>query len=432
MDSFEKANRMGVVTDGKLPDLDPPRSTVGVVGWLRTNLFSSPINSLLTVLSLALIAYVLPGILNWSIFDAVWSGGNEACKANPEVACWTFPGTWWEFFIYGYYDKAEIWRIDLSLWILYAGIAFIIVDDEARATRPASSILAFALAIISILGITLMLRHNAPTIAIGFGLLIAVGLPFWAWNLPNGRGKIGMMVLFLFPIVAFFLMTGGFGMAEVPTSKWGGFSLTLVIAITGIVVSLPLGVLLALGRRSEMPIVRLLSTIYIEFWRGIPLITVLFMANFMLPLFASKGANLDQLLRALIGVSLFSAAYMAEVIRGGMQAIPKGQYEGAMALGLPYWKMMGFVVMPQALKIVIPGIVNTFIGLFKDTTLVLIIGLIDFLNSVQSAMGNPNWSIKSVPYTGYVFVALIFWIHCYGMAWYSRHLEEKLHTGHKR
>ena len=426
-------NTMGVVGTGMLPDLDPPASTVGIIGWLRKNLFSGPINSILTLLGIGLLVVSIPPILNWTIFDAVWSGGSDACRANPNAACWTFAGSWWEFFLYGFYEKSERWRIDLVLWALYVGVAFILVDDEIRTKRPVSTILAFAIAILTIIFVSMLVTHGAPIMWMLIGALVSVGLIMWAWTLPNGRNRIAMILLFCFPVYTYFLMGGGIlGLSYIPTSDWGGFSLTLVIAITGIVASLPLGILLALGRRSEMPVLRLICTLFIEFWRGVPLISVLFMSSFMLPLFVPKGVDFDQLIRALIGVALFSSAYMAEVVRGGLQAIPKGQYEGAMSLGLSFWKMMGLIVMPQALKIVIPGIVNTFIGLFKDTTLVLIIGLLDLLNSVQTATTNPEWSIKSVPYTGYAFVALVFWVHCYGMAWYSRHLEEKLHTGHKR
>lgn len=429
----QKKGGYGVVNETILPDMEPPASTIGAVGWLRENLFSSVGNTILTVIGVLLLAWTVPPILNWTLFDAVWSGGSDACRANPDAACWTFAGSWWEFFIYGFYDKSEVWRIDLTLWALYVGVAFVVVDDNLRAKRPYSTILGFVIAVASMIFVSAMIQHNAPTMWIMFGGLITVGLCVWAWNLPNGRSRVGLTLLFAYPVFVYFMLGGGvLGLKPVPTSDWGGFSLTLVIAITGIVASLPIGILLALGRRSEMPALRLVSTLFIEFWRGVPLITVLFMANFMLPLFAPAGANIDQLLRALIGVALFASAYMAEVVRGGLQAIPKGQYEGAQSLGLSYWKMMGLIVMPQALKIVIPGIVNTFIGLFKDTTLVLIIGLLDFLSSVQTATTNPEWSIRSVPYTGYVFVAFVFWLHCYGMAWYSRALENKLHTGHKR
>jgi His/Glu/Gln/Arg/opine family amino acid ABC transporter permease subunit len=214
----------------------------------------------------------------------------------------------------------------------------------------------------------------------------------------------------------------------VETPLWGGLFLTLVIAGVGIVASLPIGVVLALGRRSNMPIVRALCVGFIELWRGVPLISVLFMASVMFPLFLPEGMNFDKLMRALIGVALFSSAYMAEVVRGGLQAIPKGQYEAAQALGLTYWKSMSLIILPQALKLVIPGIVNTFIGLFKDTTLVLIIGLFDLLGMVQLAATNPDWLGFSPE--GYVFAAFGFWIFCFGMSRYSMLVERKLHTGH--
>ena len=208
--------------------------------------------------------------------------------------------------------------------------------------------------------------------------------------------------------------------------------MTLVVAVTGIVASLPLGILLALGRRSKMPIVRLFSIVFIEVWRGVPLITVLFMSSVMLPLFLPEGVNFDKLLRALVGTALFSAAYMAETVRGGLQAIPKGQYEAAQALGLSYWKMMNLIVLPQALKIVIPGIVNSFISLFKDTTLVAIIGLFDLLGIVNAGFADPKWASPQTGQTGYFVAALIFWVFCFGMSRYSIFMERRLATGHKR
>jgi general L-amino acid transport system permease protein len=208
--------------------------------------------------------------------------------------------------------------------------------------------------------------------------------------------------------------------------------LTLVVALSGIAASLPLGIALALGRRSRMPAVKLMSIVFIEFWRGVPLITVLFMANFMLPLFLPEGVSFNQLLRALVGVALFSAAYMAEVIRGGLQAIPKGQYEGADAMALTYWQKMRMIILPQALKLVIPGIVNTFIGLFKDTSLVYIIGLADLLGTVRRGFNDPNWITPSTPATGLVFAAFVFWLFCFAMSRYSIYTERRLDTGHTR
>jgi general L-amino acid transport system permease protein len=222
------------------------------------------------------------------------------------------------------------------------------------------------------------------------------------------------------------------GLAIVETSQWGGLLVTLVVAVTGIVASLPIGILLALGRRSNMPAIRLLSITFIEMVRGVPLITVLFMASVMLPLFLPSGVNFDKLLRVLVGVALFSAAYMAEVVRGGLQAIPKGQYEAAQALGLSYWKMMVLIVLPQALKIVIPGIVNSFISLFKDTTLVSIVGLFDLLGIVQAGFADQKWVSPVTAPTGYFGAAAIFFIFCFAMSRYSMYLERRLATGHKR
>lgn len=370
----------GVVNSGDLPDKPAPIKTDGLGPWIRDNLFNGAFNSVLTISSLLLVLYTLPSALNWLIFNAVWTGGSDACRANPDGACWTFVTSRWEQFLYGFYEKSERWRIDILLVIL------------------------------------------------------AIGIVWLAWERTPGKKLMAFFMLVIYPIFAFFMMYGNeaLGLPIVETPQWGGFTLTLVIALSGIVASLPIGIVLALGRRSEMRVISLLCTIFIEFWRGIPLVAVLFMATIMFPLFLPAGVTFDQLLRAVIGVALFASAYMAEVVRGGLQAIPKGQYEGAMALGLPFWKMMRLIILPQALKIVIPGIVNTFIGLFKDTTLVLIIALFDLLGIVQASIADPNWSIKSVPYTGYAFVGIVFWICCYSMALYSRYIEDKLHTGHKR
>ncbi|PWW04003.1 general L-amino acid ABC transporter membrane protein [Hoeflea marina] len=361
------------------PTMPPPVSDRGVIGWLRANLFASPRDSVLSILVLLLLVWVVPPIFKWAVTNAVWNGTSRDDCIGPEVgACWAFVKAKFGQFIYGRYPIEERWRVNLT------------------------------------------------------GLLLIIGLvPIAMPTVPYKREN-AVYLLIVFPILAFILLTGQLGLEPVETSRWGGLLVTLVVAIVGIVVSFPLGILLALGRRSEMPVIKMFSIIFIEFWRGVPLITVLFMSSVMLPLFLPADVSFDKLLRALIGVALFSSAYMAEVIRGGLQAIPKGQYEAANAMGLTFWQGTRLVTMPQALTLVIPGIVNTFIGLFKDTSLVLIIGLFDLLGIVQQNMTDPNWISPVTPATGFVFAAFVFFIFCFGMSRYSAYMERRLDTGHKR
>jgi general L-amino acid transport system permease protein len=253
--------------------------------------------------------------------------------------------------------------------------------------------------------------------------------------IPQVPGKVwsSLYLLVVFPVLAVILLSGGvFGLVHVPTEMWGGLLVTLVISSTGIAAAFPIGILLALGRRSPMPIVRWVSIGFIEVVRGVPLITVLFMASVMLPLFLPEGWTVDKLLRALIMVALFSAAYLAEVIRGGLQAIPRGQFEAADALGLSYPQKMGLIVLPQALKLVIPGIVGSFIALFKDTSLVLIIGIYDLLGMAQAGLNNQAWLSPSTPMTAYAVAGAIFWVFCFGMSRYSQMLERRLAAGGQR
>jgi general L-amino acid transport system permease protein len=357
-------------------DLPPPANTVGVFGWMHKNLFNSAANTILTFALGYLVISAVWSIMDWAVINADWVGATrDACSRDG--ACWVFISVRWEQFMYGFYPETELWRPRLFF----------------------------------------------ATLALFIGLLMYEKTP--------KRGWLFMFFVNIYPFIIGALLYGGvFGLEVVETHKWGGLLVTLIIALVGIVVSLPIGIVLALGRRSEMPIIRSISTIYIEAWRGVPLITVLFMASVMLPLFLSEGSETDKLIRALIGVVMFSAAYMAEVVRGGLQAIPKGQYEAADALCLSYWKKMRLVILPQALKITIPSIVNTFIGLFKDTSLVLIIGMFDVLGIGQAANTDPEWLGFAIE--SYVFVALVFWVFCFGMSRYSIYLENKLHTGHKR
>jgi len=352
------------------PDLPPPIATVGVLGWLRNNLFSSFFNTILTFFSLYLLYLIIPPIVQWAFVNADWFGeSSDACTSGG--ACWVFINVRFGQFMYGFYPADEYWRVNIAFMLL----VFLIIA---------------------------LLIENFPK-----------------------KGWLSVFTLLGYPVIAFFLFYGGvFGLEVVETNQWGGLMLTLILATIGIVLSLPLGVLLALGRRADnMPIVKSLCIVFIEFWRGVPLITVLFMASVMLPLFLPEGVNFDKLLRAVIGIVLFESAYMAEVVRGGLQAIDKGQYEAAEALGFGYWKSTRLIILPQALKLVIPGIVNTFIGLFKDTTLVLIIGLFDLLAVVQAAFTDPHWLAYAVE--GYVFVAVVYWIFCFSMSRYSQHLEAR-------
>ena len=358
------------------PSLPPPRLSVGVIGWLRSNLFSNWFNTLLTLLAIYLVWLIVPPLLQWAVFQADWTGTTRA-DCTSEGACWVFIKQRFDQFMYGFYPEELRWRVDLTVWLVVIGAAPLFVPMMPR------------------------------------------------------KALYGLVFLVAYPLLAFWLLHGGFlGLSEVETSQWGGLMLTLVIAAVGIAGALPLGILLALGRRSKMPAIRVICVTFIEFWRGVPLITVLFMSSVMLPLFLPEGLSFDKLLRALIGVILFQSAYIAEVVRGGLQAIPKGQYEAAAAMGLGYWRMMGLVILPQALKLVIPGIVNAFIALFKDTSLVIIIGLFDLLNSIKQATTDPAW--LGMATEGYVFAALVFWIFCFGMSRYSMRLERKLDTGHKR
>ncbi|WP_182084823.1 amino acid ABC transporter permease [Aureimonas sp. ME7] len=305
-----------------------------------------------------------------------------------------------------------------AVWLALAG--FVLSFASFYVSSGRQTFLTFRFEMLSLIGFA------AAVLAIVLAVVATVR------SAEEGAGLVSLLVPTIVAIAFVLILTTNFWLEHVPTNLWGGLLITLVVALTGIAASLPLGILLALGRQSHMPAVRLLSVVFIEFWRGVPLITVLFMANFMLPLLLPSGVSFNQLLRVLVGVSLFAAAYMAEVIRGGLQAIPKGQYEGADAMALTYWQKMRMIILPQALTLVIPGIVNTFIGLFKDTSLVYIIGLADLLGTIRRGFGDPIWITPSTPATGLVFGAFAFWLFCFGMSRYSVFIERRLSRGHKR
>jgi general L-amino acid transport system permease protein len=368
------------LTDSGANSSLPPRTIGGPVLWLRANLFSSWTNTILTVVAGWLVYEIVTAGFAWAAVNATWEGDDgSACAREHAGACWPYAAAWFGQFMYGRYPDAERWRVNLT-----------------------------------------------------YGLAIVGLLPLM---LPQVGGKLwtSIYLFAVFPVLAVILLSGGMlGLASVPTDLWGGLLVTLVISSTGIAAAFPLGILLALGRRSQMPIVRWLSIGFIEFVRGVPLITMLFMASVMLPLFLPERWSIDKLVRALIMVALFSAAYLAEVVRGGLQAIPRGQFEAADALGLSYAQKMGLIVLPQALKLVIPGIVNTFIGLFKDTSLVLIIGIFDLLGMVQSSLSAPRWLSPATPMTGYVVAGMVFWVFCFSISRYSQRLERRLAAGGQR
>ena len=438
--------------------LPPPASESGVIGWMRQNLFSSVSNAIFTLIAILLIYMIVPGFLQWSIFDAIWSGTDRlACAtiaqggALPQEwsgACWPYIGTYMKQFIYGRYPDHELWRPNVVFAMFAIGLIPLLIPSVGYKKEN----LILMLGVFPVVAFILLLGGNlsysgfllpnswiAPSLFkfwLDFIILtvVIVGIVYGLMRAsdsdPAPAIKQTLIAMAILALVMLIVSTD-FGLEEVETDRWGGLLLTMVVAITGIVASLPLGIMLALGRQSDMPIVRLFSVIFIEGWRGVPLITVLFMSSVLLPLFLPDGVTFDKLLRALIGVALFSAAYMAEVVRGGLQAIPKGQYEGAMAVGLSYWQSMQMIILPQALKIVIPGIVNTFIGLFKDTTLVSIIGLLDVLGMINSSLSDPKWATPVQALSGYLFGACLFWVFCFMMSRYSIYMERRLDTGHK-
>ena len=352
----------------------PPPGSSGVFGWLRANLFNGFTNSILTLLCIGLILVVVPPVIRWGVIDAIWSAPNgQACHGGG--ACWAFIGEKFRFILFGFFPAGETWR-------------------------PAAVVAIFVLMILAACDRRTWGRRLAAIWLIGLGVVFA-------------------------------LMRGGFaGMDTVETAMWSGLPLTLILAVVGMLLGFPFGILLALGRRSRLPAVRTICIGYIELVRGVPLITVLFMASLMLPLFLPTGMTIDKLVRAQVAFILFAGAYLAEVVRAGLQALPKGQIEAADALGLSYWQRTRLIILPQALVMVIPPLVNTFIGMFKDTSLVLIISLFDLLSCAQTALTDVNWQGFYVE--AYVFVGVIYWSFCFFMSRYSQLLEREFNRGKRQ
>jgi general L-amino acid transport system permease protein len=499
----EPIHSLAYVRSEEAPSLPPPRSMVGIVGWLRTNLFSSVTNSILTLVALYAAYWVITHVAGWAIVRAVWTGENrEACTFEGVGACWPFAKAKFAQWIYGFYPIDQRWRINLVFLLGLIGLVPMLMPSVPYKRWnalylligfPIASLILLtggnfnisAWTFLRVLGFLGIIAAFLPIFARGFEgglpaarpalILVAAGVAVWLLGflfiempavetplgaLSLGRGfsilmyiaagiygltQTNMMrtasaasvvlawsVLAAGIILIMILLRINFGLVPVETSQWGGLTLTLIVSVTAIVCSFPLGILLALGRRSDMPVIKYFCISFIEVMRGMPLITVLFMASVLLPLFLPPGTNFDKLTRALILTIMFSSAYMAEVIRGGLQAIPKGQSEAARALGLSYWQDMALITLPQAIKIVIPGIVNTFIGLFKDTTLVTVIGLFDLQQMIISGFADANWASPATGATGYMSAAAIFWVFCFGMSRYSQFIERRLNTGHRR
>jgi general L-amino acid transport system permease protein len=338
--------------------------------WLRRNLFSSPWNTLLTLLVLALVWAAVPPFLDWAVFDATVAGDSKAACIG-DGACWTFIKLRLHTFMWGHYPDQELWRLGVAA-VLLVVFAVPVMRDSVR--------------------------H---------------------------RGIFVVLLLTVFPLIASILLVGDVpGLPYVDTSLWGGLMLDVIISFVTVAGALPLGILLALGRRSELPVIKYLSVGFIELWRGVPLLTVLFMSAVMVPLFLPNGVSVDRLVRALIALVLFNAAYMAETVRGGLQGVTLGQEEAAYAVGLRWWQVQAFVVLPQALRYVVPGLVNNIVDLFKDTTLVSIIGLFDLLGAVSQALKDPAW--LGFAKEGYVFAMVVFFVCCFAMSSYGRSFERRL------
>ena len=350
-----------------------PSSSVGFLAWMRNNLFSSISNAIVTLLIVAFLAWVIPNLIDWMFISANWSGTNqEACVGDG--ACWVFINAWSQQLFYGSYPTDEIWRINFSLFLLFAVIVM-------SFTLPASY----------------RLRVSIPLFLI---------LPFACIAILDGR-----------------LL----GLEYVNTDFWGGFSLNVLMAAAAIIVAFPFSFLWALGRRSDMPFARSISIIFIEFFRGIPVLALFFMGSVMLPLFFTEGTQVDKLIRVWIVLIFFMSGYMAEVFRGGFQAIPSGQYEAADSVGLSYWQKTLLIILPQVIKVSMPNILATFVMLFKNTVFLLIIGIPEVLQLVQTALSNSNW-LGGHAVEGYVFVGVVFWVCCFGMSLLANKIERDLDT----
>lgn len=480
------AETVAFVRDTMLPPVAPPARQRGVVLWLRENLFSGPLNTILTILGLAAVWYLVSHLWPW-FANSVWNANSMAeCRAAVAAkagegatgACFGIIRERWNQFIYGFYPSQLYWRPTVTFGLMMFAVAPVLFSESRRlrwGVLATSAVASFAAAV-------------AVGIPIGAGLAVAAGLVLWAALIEYAPGR-ALLLSLLFPFLAVWMLWGGsiwpvisalagfvvglaawrvgarlglgmlagaLGVAatlawwwwigprvaadlqallpvaleRVESRSFGGFLLALTIGVSGIVMSLPLGIILALARQSDMPVVKSFAVMFIEFIRGVPLITLLFVASILLNYFLPPGTSFDIILRVIIMVTLFASAYMAEVIRGGLAALPRGQYEAADALGLDYWKAQRLIILPQALKISIPGIVGTFIGVFKDTTLVTFVGLFDPLKQMADTI-RATFEWKGAYWEPYVFTGAIFFILCFAMSRYAMYLEQRLKRDHR-
>ncbi len=422
------------VRDTMLPQQDPPSSTIGAIGWSKENLFSGWVNSLVTLVSLAFVIFLLAELLPWLI-SPTWQAASLAeCReilGGHEGACWGVIRERWQQLMFGFYPSELYWRPVVVFLMMFVAIAPVLFGQYVPSKLliftglfpfiavwllwggaiwgPLMALLGFVVG-----GAVFRYASDAIAPALALGAAVVAALLWWGVISPAIVPGLSSAV----PI----------GLEPVQSRQFGGFMLSITIGVTAIMCSLPIGILLALGRQSDLPLVKAICVGFIEFIRGVPLITLLFVASTLLNIFLPPGTNFDIILRVMIMVTLFAAAYMAEVIRGGLAALPKGQYEGGDSLGLNYWQAQRLIIMPQALKISIPGIVSTFIGVFKDTTLVSIISMFDPLGLANAIRADGNWN--GVYWELFIFIGVVFFIFCFSMSRYSMYLERKLQTGH--
>jgi general L-amino acid transport system permease protein len=417
-----------------VPERPAPVRTTGFVGFVRTRLFNSPTNILLTVVSALLIWFTVVPAIRFLVIDAVWTGNDRnACLAqnagHPVGACWPYVEAKFTQFIYGFYPEPERWRANLT-FLLGALLLLPLLIPRLPGKGINAGLFFIAFPVIGF-----FLLHGGGVVGFAVSaVIVSILLFLLGGGIRGGWGALAISLACFAGVGVVVVLMGGLDngqLAVVDTRLWGGLLVTLVVSVTGIVTSMPVGIALALGRRSTIPLIRIFSIAFIEFWRGVPLITVLFFATYMLPLFVPANFTIDGLVRALIGIALFAGAYNAEVIRGGLQAIPRGQGEAASALGLSWWKTTALIVMPQALRHVIPSLVNSFISLFKDTSLVSIVALFDLLGSVRASFADPVWATPTTLFTGFAFAGIIYFTFCFGMSRYSLFVEHRLNA-HRR